>query len=63
MGHLKFTVNSLLLVFLTITCQSFNLQSQAITRENSEESVNLESIISYPWAKTKDDHRGSGRRG
>lgn len=63
MGHLKFTVNSLLLAFLTITCQSFNLQSQAIPTEKSEESVNLESIISYPWAKTKDDHRGSGRRG
>lgn len=61
MGHLNFTVTTLLLALLTITGQTFNFQSQAITTENSENFVNEKSIISIPLALAKRDNRGSGR--
>ena len=61
MGHLKFTVTTLLLAFFTITSQNFNFQSQAITIENAEQSVNLTSVMLSPLAIAKVYNRGSGR--
>ncbi|MBE9227583.1 hypothetical protein IQ264_19320 [Phormidium sp. LEGE 05292] len=61
MGHLNITVTTLLLAFFTITCQTLNFQSQAITTEKSETSVNEQSIISMPLAFARRDNRGSGR--
>ncbi|MFB2836173.1 hypothetical protein [Floridanema evergladense] len=60
MGHLKFTLNTLLLAFFTIACQGFNIQSPAITTEKAEDSINVRSINFYPLA-IANDHRGSGR--
>lgn len=61
MGHLNFTVTTLLLTFFTITGQTLNFQSQAITTEKAETSVNDRSIISMPLAFARRDNRGSGR--
>jgi hypothetical protein len=60
MGHLKTTATTLLLAFVTITCQGLSFQSESFTTKNSDQYVNVNSTDEYSLANTK-DHRGSGR--
>ncbi|HEY9297991.1 MAG TPA: hypothetical protein VIQ31_16850 [Phormidium sp.] len=62
MGHFNTTTaTTLLLAFFAITCQSLTYQSQAKATENSEKTVNVNSIIKHPLAIANQDNRGSGR--